>query len=294
MITNELAFKDPLISQSDIWQFPTNRFPNIGWLGRVHRGTPWQTVYLKSPTVGSNSWQYWTGNSLNNYYGLFNDTAISQPTNDWKILDLFTTAPNENASRGQLSINQTNMAAWQAILDGVIVVSNTSSTSLGSFPIDPYTNVYNARSTPFTNTVSYIQHQFDNGTNYPGGVFTSMGDILSVSNLTVASPFLNTANPATLNDAAYERIPQQILSLLRVGTPRFVIYAYGQSLKPADRSIYTSSGPYFGMCTNYQITGEVVTRTVVRFEPANSGSLGYPWTGAMRPVVESFTVLPPE
>src|SRR5262249_28094477 len=42
-----LAVKDPLVTRSDDWQFPTNKFPNIGWLGRVHRGTPWQTVYLK-------------------------------------------------------------------------------------------------------------------------------------------------------------------------------------------------------------------------------------------------------
>ncbi len=34
---HNLAFKDPLIGQSDAWQLPTNRFPNIGWLGRVHR-----------------------------------------------------------------------------------------------------------------------------------------------------------------------------------------------------------------------------------------------------------------
>ncbi len=160
---------------------------------------------------------------------------------------------------------------------------------MAPFPIDPYTN-YNAFINIYTNINNW------RGSN-SSGIFTSVGDILAVPQLTVASPFLNTANPASaavLNDAAYERIPQQILSLLRVGTPRYVIYAYGQSLKPADRSIVTSSGPYFGMCTNYQITGEVVTRTVVRFEPANSSSFGYPMTNSMRPVVESFTVLPPE
>jgi hypothetical protein len=40
-----LSFKDPLVRGSDDWDFPTNKFPGIGWLGRVHRGTPWQTVY---------------------------------------------------------------------------------------------------------------------------------------------------------------------------------------------------------------------------------------------------------
>ena len=36
--------KDPLIVNSDAWQFPDNKFPGIGWLGRVHRGTSWQTM----------------------------------------------------------------------------------------------------------------------------------------------------------------------------------------------------------------------------------------------------------
>ena len=44
--TNMLSIKDPLVTCSDDWNFPTNKFPTVGWLGRVHRGTPWQTVYL--------------------------------------------------------------------------------------------------------------------------------------------------------------------------------------------------------------------------------------------------------
>ena len=46
-----LAIKDPLVYCSDDWNFPTNKFPTVGWLGRVHRGTPWQTVYLKASNV---------------------------------------------------------------------------------------------------------------------------------------------------------------------------------------------------------------------------------------------------
>ena len=148
----------------------------------------------------------------------------------------------------------------------------------------------------------------------PGGVFTRMGDILSAPALSVTSPFLNIADPSKLNDEAYEWLPQQIMSLLRVGQPRYVIYAYGQSLKPAERSV-VSSGQFYGTCTNYQITGEVVTRTVVRFEPATAPDPANPYT-ALNPtqnpvmpfaipfvfpprpqihaVVESFTVLGPE
>jgi hypothetical protein len=135
----------------------------------------------------------------------------------------------------------------------------------------------------------------------PRKVFSRLGDILAVPELTVASPFLNT-NTAVLqtrgiSEAAYERIPQQILGLLRADpTPRFVIYSYGQALKPAERSIVTS-GRFFGMCTNYQITAEVATRAVVRVE----GIPNFPAWPVPAPaltnvnvVVESFNVLPPD
>src|SRR5207302_1458543 len=85
----QMAVKDPSVTRSDDWDFPTNKYPNIGWLGRVHRGTPWQTIYLKSPGVftlpnnrtnfnifgevsantgGINvlfNWMKWTGNYTN-------------------------------------------------------------------------------------------------------------------------------------------------------------------------------------------------------------------------------------
>jgi len=292
---NNLAYKDPLITRSDAWQFPTNKYPNIGWLGRVHRGTPWQTVYLKSTPVNAKTWDYWTGNSLVNYNGV-NDPLISVPSSDWLLMDLFTSAPNDNASKGQLSINQSGLAAWASVLDGVFVVSNAPA---GFVPIciDPANTCIAAGTTIRTNTVQYLVSSINaaraNTTNYPGGVFTSLGQICSVPQLTVNSPYLDTVvNTNSLNDAAYERIPQQIMSLLRVGTPRYVVFAYGQSLKPADHSI-VQSGPYFGMCTNYQITGEVATRSVVRFDqfPLPTQPAG---TSKPRAVVESFNVLAPE
>ena len=119
--------------------------------------------------------------------------------------------------------------------------------------------------------------------------FTSVGQILAAPLLTVQSPFLNTTN--VVPDYVYERIPQQIMSLLRLGSPRYVVFSYGQALKPADHSI-VPSGQYFGLCTNYQIAGEVVTRTVLRIE--NYPIPGHAATNSPHVVVESFSVLPPE
>ena len=43
-----LALKDPLVWQSDDWDFPNGQTLNSDWLGQVHRGTPWQTIYFES------------------------------------------------------------------------------------------------------------------------------------------------------------------------------------------------------------------------------------------------------
>ena len=52
------------------------------------------------PAPGSNSWV---------------STLDTYPTNDYALLDLFTAAPNDNAARGLLSVNQTNSAPWYAL-----------------------------------------------------------------------------------------------------------------------------------------------------------------------------------
>jgi hypothetical protein len=111
-----------------------------------------------------------------------------------------------------------------------------------------------------------------------------MGDILAAPELTIASPYL-LGGTNIVNDAVVERIPQQIMGLLRGGEkPRFVIYSYGQTLRPAEHSI-VPSGQFFGLCTNYQITAEVATRAVVRIDGAPRNP---------HAVVESFNVLPPD
>ena len=122
--SKDMSIKDANIKSSDDWRFPNGKFPNIGWLGRVHRGTPWQTVYMKSSPVNLQKWLQWTGNSnLVPGNPFMNDAVTSLPTNDWALFDIFTTAPNDNATRGQLSINQSYFAAWAAVLGGVVAVN---------------------------------------------------------------------------------------------------------------------------------------------------------------------------
>ena len=292
------AFKDPLVYRSDDWDFPTNILPNVGWLGRIHRGTPWQTIYLKSPDVGTNwvqdnVWQHWVGNSN----GV--EAVRMRPAEDWKLFDFFTAAVHENATHGQLSVNQKELAAWSAVLAGVVALNNPASPVdlLIGDPIPTAPLVINpafgSPDTPVGRIVAAINNVRATNTMFKG-TFQHLGEICSVPELTVSSPFLDTVGTdqarSGITEEMYERIPQQIMSLLKLGEPRFVIYAYGQALHPAPRSIVTS-GQLFGLCTNYQITAEVATRTVLHFEgapkPGDTNSLP-------RVVVDSFNVLPPD
>ena len=68
-------------------------------------------------------------------------------------------------------------------------------------------------------------------------------------------------------ESMVERIPQKIMGLLkRDPHPRVVVYAFGQALAPADQAKYLFPGPFQGMVTNYQVIGEVSSRTLLRVE----------------------------
>jgi hypothetical protein len=343
---------------SDDWDFPTNKLPHVGWLGRVHRGTPWQTVYLKAPGIDFPTWWKWSGNDLVvTNYGQFRpnmpqltnvvvvggtnlmwawDSAFTQPVNDWRLLDIFSTSFDPSATRGRLSINQTNLAAWSAVLSGVMVLTNSGFDAALNGVFDP------AEIKPagiYSNTAGFLPAvaQIVNGINntrantdtafpvFHNRVFRRLGDILAVPALTATypqqyvgsypngywaqvSPFLDFGDPKSkdtsgltaqqrrgLSDAALERIPQQILGLLKCDqTPRVVVYAFGQTLKPAPRSRVTS-GAFFGLCTNYQITAEVATRALIRFDGVPAYQQGVPPPiNNLHPVIESFNVLPPD
>ena len=289
-IAYNLALKDPGVRWSDDWNFPTHKFGNIGWLGRIHRGTPWQTVYLKAhvtpttppPGLPDYSWARWAGR---------NNT---HPTNDWELLDLFTVAPSPTSARGLLSINQTNDAAWYAALSGLLVLSNvvddlsigpTNANILGWLALDAF-----PANGAIRRIVDGIRRERD---RQPNGMFTNLGQLLAVEELSVGgtninnpvsptnfSPVLNRGFAVNtyysgqeiygIPDTAYERLPQQLMSLLKVEDhPRLTVYSWGQALKPARRSVVLTAGAYRGLCTNYQVTAEVAAKSVVRLEGVN-------------------------
>ena len=188
------------------------------------------------------------------------------PTNDCHLVGLFTTAVNDNAARGLLSVNQTNIAAWSGVLSGVSVLTNALATPRpGAVPV--YSNLFIE---PASWQVQAIVTNINaRRLQQPGQAFPDLGTVLAAETLSVASPFLNTANNQGIygiRDEVYERIPQQILSLLKEDEPYVVIYAFGQSLRQAENSIVKTPGQYRGLCTNYEVTGEMATKTAVRIE----------------------------
>jgi len=271
-ISRNMLFKDPLLTNSLAWQFPTNKFPSVGWIGRVHRGTPWQTVFLKSDS--SQSYAAWS-NWANPTWVTAPYAPETYPTNDWPLVDVFTTAPNDIAATGLLSVNQTNDAAWAAVFGGVIALTN----AYGGVQIMPNTN----------NGVFYDYNNLMDGpyginafrTNQPNGIFHKVGYVLGAPALTVNSPFLggNAAEVPACTDEVVERIPQQVLSLLKVGEPQFVIFAWGQALKPKGPP-YLGTGGNANTYTNYEITGEFLTRTVCHLVHTNG----------LKMVIDSYNV----
>ena len=140
-------------------------------MGRVHRGTPWQTIYLKSRVAYPGNWFAWSG-----AYG-------THPTNDWRLFDNLTVAVNKTAASGALSVNQTNMAAWAAILAGVNVVSNSA-------PTFPFPGMSSDTIRPASAQFRYIHAGIDLQRRLQTS-FVRQGDILSVPELSDASPYLS-------------------------------------------------------------------------------------------------------
>ena len=151
------------------------------------------------------------------------------------------------------------------------------------------------------NLVTNINNSRAIYTNLDGvvGTFEHKGDILSAALLTEYSPCLNwndaLQQQKDISDAAYEWLPQQMMSLLTCPTgPRYVVYCYGQTLKPAQDALVTSSqtlaggASSFGLVTNYQVVAESAARAVIRLD-RHASATGTNYTAT----VESYNPLPP-
>lgn len=211
--------KDPLMGRSDSWDFPEGQPLDGSWLGRVHRGTPWQTIYLKSDSAETNRWKVWAGVTDDQ------EARKLHPTNDWRIAALLNSLINTNGPRSLLSVNETNLAAWRQAFDGIIVLSNSipdDAWYVNPFLTAQFDSLLMDSNSPQAGTIAASVNLTRIG--QPDWHFRGAGDLLSTRELSFASPWLNltaTQLRQGINDEACERIPAKLLTRVRpdpVGT----------------------------------------------------------------------------
>ncbi len=205
------AYKDPMIIRAAAWDLPVGLPLDIRWLGEIHRGTPWQTLYLKSAAVEANDWQTWTGNPD------AADARRTQPTNDWHLLSALASLINTNSPRNPLSANNLDLVQWAAAdPNGFTVLTNPNpAISLtGPFPsLTPLSIGADAPQLP-----GIIAAIIQTRAQQPTGWFSDPADIFATPELSLQSPWLDLTGRQPqwgLTDAAYEAIPAQLLTVLR-------------------------------------------------------------------------------
>jgi hypothetical protein len=212
------SMKDPLMWRPDDWDFPAGQDWSLAALGRIHRGTPWQTVYLKSSDViaasgntGLPSWAEWTGDTD------YNDALLTTPINDWRLMGLLLPLLSTNDPTQLMSVNNPNLADWLNALNGLVVTTNSAPDSVGYVipsPPDAYIMTSNSPQALFiANAIAQAR------TSQPGQLFQSIGALLQTAALAENSPWLNWNNPYQqqngVSDEAYEAVANQLLPLLR-------------------------------------------------------------------------------
>jgi hypothetical protein len=206
--------------------------------------------------------------------------------------ELATLQAGGGAQASLLSVNAKSPAAWAAVLSGVAVPkSKKKGITLHYFHRKHPGNCtetdcvrFGYRLAPNQSMRDLVksinEHRVLHGGDQDNKNFERVSDILSVPKLTISQPAYQAMiarrevdraeaperpdwwAPYYPDELDYERIPQQILSLLRTdSTPRFVAYVFSQTLKPARGSLDED-----GLCSNYAIDREAARRTVFRIE----------------------------
>ncbi|HSY19401.1 MAG TPA: hypothetical protein VK815_13750 [Candidatus Acidoferrales bacterium] len=233
-----LAYRDPLVWGSDDWDFPTTNSLPLTTLGRIHRGTPWQTIYLKAtnildyvdwaqdnPTVGLNTWENWTGDFDST------DAAVLAPTSDWQLAALIIAMFNTNDATQLQSVNATSAGLSQA-LDNTVVQTNSTDVPVYNLPpqLDSFVMASNSPQSQFVaNALTQARLSRANQS------FSSTGDILATPELSISSPWLNRNDSVSSNDQlnygisdeAYEAIPSQLLPRLRPDSLVALVFTNG-------------------------------------------------------------------
>jgi hypothetical protein len=232
-----LMVKDPGVKRPDDWDFPGALDSGSNWLGRIHRGTPWQTLYLKPEWYDSGQasanlsrmlktnwhsiWSSWTGN-IDRY-----DAICTMPTNDWHLAGLLVELFRTNAPRDLFSLNTPN--AWAAALDGITtwtnIIDDRSLTLLVRIPSPAFAAFpLSSNAAAVDRVCEALRRRRDAAKD---GCFREIGDILAAPELSVKAPWFNTSSVIQIQrglpDTVLEDVAERLLWHLRpdsVGTAR--------------------------------------------------------------------------
>ncbi len=233
-----LAYRDPLVWGSDAWNFPGGPGLPITTLGRVHRGTPWQTVFLKAtnilnyadnfePANGLVTWTNWTGNAD------AADAVLTAPINDWRLAGLLVALFSTNDPAQLQSVNDPNTTDLLNVLNGILVQTNSSADV--NYDLAPSFDLFVMSSnSPQALVVAIAIRQAR--VSQPRQTFNSLGDILSAPEISELSPWLNRSDAYFtddridfgISDEAYEAIPAQLLPRLRPDSIGTIIQTNGE------------------------------------------------------------------
>ena len=171
----DAAVKDPLVACSDDWNFPSGLPPTPAILGQVHRGTPWQTFYLKSAAANIDTWSAWSG--ITSGY----DAQHTLPTNDWRVASLLATLLNTNDLSRRLSVNDSDPGHWLRVLDGLSVLTNTvPDAQLGSFTTPQFDALVMSSNSP---QAQNLAQSIGLAHSAGAGSYRNIGDIFAVPEL---------------------------------------------------------------------------------------------------------------
>ena len=195
----------------------------------MHRGTPWQTVYLKAhecPSIrcdigttpmalGTNTWTALDGRHSANY-GQFLTPPIPRRCRTGCCLICSPRGSTTTPCAARCSVNQTHLAAWSALFSGMVALTNNRASLCRSAHAPTYTSIDHHHPAGVDGSTvrrwgrspapSTPRARYTNADGLRSAPLTHVGDILSTPALTetFAVPELEQLR-ATANTASATR-----------------------------------------------------------------------------------------
>jgi hypothetical protein len=203
-------------------------------------------------------------------HGIY-DFNFSRPVKDRDLISLLWPLLSTNDPSRQLSINNSDPAAWLATLDGLEIETNST----------PATTIVLSSNAPSAVLVAQaVANSAGPNLIFPGQRFASLGDLLAVPQLTEQSPFLDTSalwsnTAGGLSDEIFESLPGKLLPLLRDDSFGVLIRTNGQFVIQFTGNDFCSyaiqASPdlvhWVNIATNVPVAGSLLLTTL----PVSSG-----------------------